>query len=504
MSAIDNIQEVNSKDMLIENIIRMIFSGILSNGDFMPSIRNMSERYHLSRNTVLVAYKELESLGFIEGRERSCYVVLGELKGTREARAQAAEETAAMRKAEENPVSTPDLISIAKKLMTDSNATLSRHFIRKWFTNFNASKDKFQQRNEDAKVDRDLKKNLTRYIKIVRGTRVVPENIMIMPGQQEALAVIAHYGKSLKKRPSIILGDPTSPWVLQLFTSLGYEIFWVRVGKEGLDVASFPDTRVDFIYTTPSNNFPSGAKMSTENRKLLLEWSRHHNSLIIENDACFMLGFGREIIPPLSEIYPVPNIIYLYNLAELTGNAASLSVLLLPPALRSPLRQLSLLLASENNQLNRQILSGMLGSSHLMKYLANTLRLRQIKFELAVAGLKKVCPQVDIWGLMHSGYFSFATKERALPDELKNKVLFPLALFCQNPEPGSGLRRYIYPVGSLSVSEIEHINQLLLTHNSPANRKQRKALPQQATDTGPKSASGAGQAPESDSSPVPN
>lgn len=486
MTTIDNNQETNNREIITENVIRMIFSGTLNHGDYMPSIRSMSERYNLSRNTVLVAYKELESLGFIEGRERSCYVVLGKLKATRDARFRATEIDEAQSLPQPEPEELEDLQAIVSKLTADSNATISRHFIKKWFTGFNANKDNVQQQFDSARRDKDLKKNLTRYIKIVRGTHVPSDNILVMQGQQEALAVIAHYGKSLKKRPSIILGDPVSPQVLQLFSSLGYEIHLVKVGKEGLDVASFPNGHIDFVYTAPSNNFPCGARMSAKNRELLLKWSQQNNSLIIENDSCFMLGFGREIIPPLSESYPVSNILYLYNLNELTGNSASLSVLLLPHALKSPFRQLKSLLASENNLLSQQLLSSLLGSSHLMKYLANTLRLRQIKYELAVAGLRLICPQVDIWGLMHSGYFSFAVPEQLLPEALKKKIFIPLALFCQRPLPTEVMHRYIYPVGSLSVSEIENINQQLKDHSPLADEdpcmQKNGAVP--ATDAG--------------------
>ena len=466
MGVIKKHQAVSSKETLVENVIRMIFSGVLARGDHMPSIRNISERYHLSRNTVLVAYKELESLGFIEGRERSCYVVLGELKREQDARAHSDEKTHS-HDPTEIPESAQDILAIAKKLESDSNANLSHHFIRKWFTHFSANKNSPQRQMDKVKIDRELKKNLTRYIKIVRGSKVTPDNMVILAGQQEALTIIAHYGKRLKKRPSIIMGEPASPQVLQLFSTLGYEIIQVRVEEEGLDVASFPDCQVDFIYTTPSNNFPTGAKMSALNRKRLLAWSLQHNSLIIENDACFMLGFGQEILPALSETYPVANIIYLYNLNELIGNSVSISILMPPPALKEAFHQLKSLLTSENQPLARQMIGSILGSSHLMKYLANTLRIRQVRYELAVTGLRQVCRQVDIWGLMHSGYFSFAVEDGILPDTLKETIFLPLTLFCQKQEPTPGPGRYLYPIGSLSITDINNINQQLLAHNAP-------------------------------------
>lgn len=69
------------KKQIIDDISQMIFSGILKRGDFLPSIRIMSDRYNVSRGTVLVVYKTLESLGYIQGHERSGYLVISAPEG---------------------------------------------------------------------------------------------------------------------------------------------------------------------------------------------------------------------------------------------------------------------------------------------------------------------------------------------------------------------------------------------------------------------------------------
>lgn len=457
-------QDVNIKNVITENIIRMIFLGTLNRGDFLPSIRNMCARYHVSRNTVVAAYKDLESLGFIQGKERSCYQVLGRSRAATKV-LPTEPQPVAYRKISPYKDACTNLTDIANRLLLNEQASFTRHFIKRWCDDFYRTKDPLPEKTLADRENIQLKLNMMRYLKITRGIETAEENMLLMQGQQEALATIAHFGKQLKNKPSIILGDPVSPKIFQLFSCMGYEIIFVPVDKEGLNVAAFPEKNVDFVYVSPSSHFPSGARMSDRNRQLLLTWCQQNDAIIIEDDACFMLGFGQEIIPPLHASYPAPDIIYLYNLNELVVNSVNLSLLMIPDALFPHIRKINSLINSNSSTLNGRMLGSFLGSNYLMKYLATTLQQRQQKYELAVQGLKQLTANPDDWGLIHSGFFSFAMEEDRLPAEMKGSLFYPLALFNQQPRPSDEPPRYIYPLGSLTVNEIEKINQRLLAHS---------------------------------------
>ncbi len=444
-------KDVYTRRTLVENVINMIFRGTLNNGDFLPSIRKMSKRYQISRNSVVAAYKELESLGFIEGRERSCYLVISKNLTPPAGDSVFLPE----RKEEKEPaVSTaPDLFELTNRLTANCNAILPAHFMRRYFSEGN-----IQRHGSSSKDMKRLKGNLARYVKITRGADVETETMLVMQGQQEALALIAWFGKQQSVQPSIVLEDPVSPLVLQLFTRSGYEIIRVRVGKEGLDAASLPERHVDFIYSSPTNQFPSGAKMSAANRKRLLQWSQRYSVTVIESDACFMLGFGESIIPPLCEHYPAANVIYLYSLAEFIGNSINLSLMSLPAHLLTAFQQLKPLFACDSPAVMHNVVNHFLESSHLLKYLSTTLQTVQRKYELAASGLQALEPDIDSWGLMHAGYFSFTCDEERLSVTPNMQVFVPLTLFCQAPalwQPN----RFLYPTGSLSMAEIKIINK---------------------------------------------
>lgn len=465
----EKIKDVNIRRTLVENVISMIFRGMLNNGDYLPSIRNMSERYHISRNSVVSAYKELESLGFIEGRERSCYLVVSRRQIQPEA---LSDFSASENKKIKTPagLSEPDLIMLANRIIFNSHASLPAHFMRKYF-----SETHRDLAGHQPDKNQRLNHNLARYVKITRGCHIDAENMLVMQSQQEALMLIAHYGKKRSKQPSIVLEDPVSPAVFQLFYSLDYEIIRINVGKEGIDTTSLPERHVDFIYTSPANQFPTGAKMSAANRKRLLQWSLRNDVLVIEDDACFMLGFGENIIPPLYESYPAANVIYLYSLSEFIGNSINLNLLSLPLSLVATFQQLKPLFSSPVPLAMYDIVNRFLESNYLLKYLSTTLKIRHSKFELAISGLRKLSGDIDCWGSMHSGYFSFSCGNALLPEMLKAKNFIPLTLFC-HASPQWQTHRYIYAVGSLSVNDIKTINKHLVSF--------QKSKPITASDKG--------------------
>lgn len=454
MIVVEKIKDVHIRRTLVENVISMIFRGMINDGDYLPSIRNMSERYHISRNSVVSAYKELESLGFIEGRERCCYRVVSKrqmqpenLSGRPASGSEKIKNSASL--------PGPDLMALANRITFNNNASLPLHFMRKYFNDIAMEPGGKRPDNNQR-----LNHNLTRYVKITRGCLIDTENALVMQSQQQALMLIAHYGKQQAARPSIVLEDPVSPAVFQLFSGLGYEIIRVSVGKEGMDTALLPERHVDFIYTSPANQFPTGAKMSVAHRKRLLQWSLRNNVLVIEDDACFMLGFGENIIPPLCEFYPAANIIYLYSLNEFIGNSINLSLLSLPLSLITAFKQLHPLFTSPVPVAMYHLVNSFLESPHLLKYLSATLKTRQNRYELAVSGLRKAGGDIDCWGLMHAGYFSFSCGNALLPGMLKAQNFIPLTLFCHT-SPLWQTNRYIYATGSLSTADIKAINKRL-------------------------------------------
>jgi GntR family transcriptional regulator / MocR family aminotransferase len=60
---------------LKDQLKAMIQQGHLRPQDRLPSTRALAEELHVSRNTVVAAYEELQGEGYVEAQERSAYVI---------------------------------------------------------------------------------------------------------------------------------------------------------------------------------------------------------------------------------------------------------------------------------------------------------------------------------------------------------------------------------------------------------------------------------------------
>lgn len=461
LNAMAPTKRTSVKQSIIEDVSNMISGGVLNKGDFLPSIRSMSEKYHISRGSVVMAYKALESLGYIVGRERVCYQVVGNTlqKGLSAVRPPDSPASDVAPVADESDDS-PDT-DICRKLERQDGA-LPGHFARKWFAALPAGKTLAVSSAQHQAELRAVKESFCRVIRMSRGTQIDAQNMLLLPGQQEAILLLAQYGKLHSPHPSVVLEDPCSPKVVQLFTSLGYNIIRARVNAGGMDISSLPDRPVDFIYTSPTHQFPSGATMSPQKRVALLQWAERHNALIVENDSCALLGFGSDITPTLSASYPNSRIIYLSTTAELSGSNVNLSFVIAPEEMLSSLVQLKKLLFSEVQPMISGTLSLFLNSNHFIKFLSKNLQLRRQKYQLALARLQRAIDDPAVWGQPQAGFFSFADKNRAIAPEVIKNHFFDLALFYAHAGRHQD-KRYIYPLAAFSLEHIEKINQKLAT-----------------------------------------
>jgi GntR family transcriptional regulator len=72
---IDNSSPVPAYQQVKQSILIDLMSGRLSDGDRLPSIRELAKILKLNPNTVAKAYYNLEEEGFIQGKRGSGYLV---------------------------------------------------------------------------------------------------------------------------------------------------------------------------------------------------------------------------------------------------------------------------------------------------------------------------------------------------------------------------------------------------------------------------------------------
>ena len=124
-------------------------------------------------------------------------------------------------------------------------------------------------------------------------------DLIVTTGSQQGLDLL---GKTLiSPGDKVIVEGPTFLATIQCFRLYGAELITVPVDGEGTQTAVLEqliaEHKPKFVYLIPTFGNPSGALMSLERRKAVLEMAVKHNTLIVEDDPYGDLYFG-EAPPP--------------------------------------------------------------------------------------------------------------------------------------------------------------------------------------------------------------
>jgi 2-aminoadipate transaminase len=128
---------------------------------------------------------------------------------------------------------------------------------------------------------------------------IEPQNLIVTTGSQQALDLL---GKTMiSEGDKVIVEGPTFLATIQCFRLYGADIESAPIDAHGVQVDKLEQLivqhRPKFVYLIPTFGNPSGALLSLERRKKILELAVKYQTLIVEDDPYGDLYFG-EAPPP--------------------------------------------------------------------------------------------------------------------------------------------------------------------------------------------------------------
>ncbi|MBK8073815.1 MAG: PLP-dependent aminotransferase family protein [Ramlibacter sp.] len=154
-----------------------------------------------------------------------------------------------------------------------------------------------------------------------------PDGLIVTTGSQQALDLL---GKTLiNPGDKVIVEGPTFLATIQCFRLYGAEVITAPIDGQGVQTdqleALMAEHKPKFVYLIPTFGNPSGALLSLERRKKVLELAVKHQTLVVEDDPYGDLYFG-EAPPP--SIYALSDSVS--GSRELLAHCGSMSKVLSP------------------------------------------------------------------------------------------------------------------------------------------------------------------------------
>jgi len=355
-----------------------ILSGRLRPGARLPSTRDLASQYGLARGTIVNAFEQLESEGYVEGSVGSGTYVSKILP---EKLLQLSSDHAAKAAApgQRQPV-VSDYGRRAKLFGGYDNRPT-----RAFRANLPAL-DLFPTTLWTKIMLRCLRRMSTRhlmgcgplghmplrqavaeYLSTSRGVRCVPEQVAIVSGVQEALDLTARL--LLNPGDRVCVENPGYPGAVLVFKAFRARICAAGVDDQGIEVRRLPSQGVRLIYVTPGHQFPLGTTMTLARRLQLLEWAQKSGAVILEDDYDSEYRYSGRPIPALQGLDGSGLVLYAGSFSKVLFPALRLGYVVVPSGLLHHFEAIQSLTFRHAPMLEQLVLSDFITEGHFGRHL---------------------------------------------------------------------------------------------------------------------------------------
>ncbi len=358
---LDKNSGISLKRQLYMNIKDMILGGNMSSGAKLPSSRALSKKLCVSRNTVLEVYSQLIAEGFLEGEQGSGTVVA---KGiSRQKKITYKKDQTAI----SAPFDTKEETIDFRSGVPDFSLFPQKEW-GKLYSRVCGSLPASAFRYCNFAGVWELRESISRYLFRTRWIECGPQNIMIISGVTQGLALISRilYGEKRK----VLVEDPVHPSILNIISSEGYSLKGIEADDRGINTSLLnSDSSVSFIYTTPSHQYPLGSILPIQRRLSLVQYASENDCYVVESDYGSGSTFRFEGTP-ISSLYELnpDRVIYVCSFSKILTPALRLGFMLLPNKLIQRYKAYKMNADLHSESLSQYVLAEFINTGRLEKH----------------------------------------------------------------------------------------------------------------------------------------
>ena len=353
----------------------------------LPATRELARQYSLARGTVVAAFEQLKSEGYVEGSVGSgTYVsrVLPEqwleVSSGEEARHEKRQSRKPVLSAYARRMQAfPGFEDTPIRAFRSNLPALDLFPIELWAKIANRVLRRAPVRllmGCDAPGHLPLRKAVAEYLTASRGVKCDASQVAIVSGVQEALDIAARL--LLDPGDRVCMENPGYVGAQLVFRAYGAEICGVGVDDEGACTQRLPARGVKLMYVTPGHQFPLCTTMSLARRMELLEWARRSGAVIFEDDYDGEFRYSGRPIPAMQGLGAAGLVLYAGSFSKVMFPSLRLGYLVLPEELVERAAAVKSISTRHCPVFEQAVLAGFIAEGHFTRHLR---RMREVYAE---------------------------------------------------------------------------------------------------------------------------
>lgn len=361
----------------VQRVLRqLILEGILAPGSRLPATRTLCKSLGISRDTVEMAYVQLQLDGYLCRREGSGSFVSEKigpsLLGARKRQPVVANQAALSARGAQilasGGVTDQQVVKAFATGLPETRTfpvgiweRLHRQALKDYRPNLLL--------HGDPQGAEPLRQAIADYLNLERGARVTPDQVLVLSSTRQALYLCAQV--LVDEGQPILMEDPGYFGARKAFEMAQLKVVPVAVDAKGLCIDALRADRsgANAVYVTPSHQYPTGATLALERRLDLIAWAEQRQGWIIEDDYDSQFHYAGLPTACVQGLDARQRTIYLGTFAKSLYPGLRLGYMVLPPALVKPMTHARSILDGHTPQLDQLTLARFIADGHFAAHL---------------------------------------------------------------------------------------------------------------------------------------
>ncbi|WP_295990869.1 PLP-dependent aminotransferase family protein [Rugamonas sp.] len=485
--------------LLHECLRAAIRHGTLAAGTRLVATRALAAELGVARNTVLYAYEQLASEGFVTTDRRGTTVV--SMAPAHQAAAPAATSPpqlhAGLSRRARDLRAPPDAASMMGAFVTGVPAldhfplTLWRRMLERAWRALSTA----QLNYADAAGEPALREAIADHLRASRGVVCDAGQVFITDGTQSSLDLCCR--AFADDGDTVWLENPGYGGALAAARGAGLNVAGIDVDDDG--IAPGADDWLlrppRLIYTTPSHQYPTGSVLSLRRRLALIESARAAGALIIEDDYDSEFRYDGAPLSAMQGLAPDAPVLYLGTFSKTMFPSLRLAFVVVPEGLAAPLARMRAQSAARGRVAEQLALAEFLRSGQFALHLRRMRRLyRQRRDALIAAVRRHVGVIATVHGASAGMHLALRFHDEALDDaaisaQARQRGIVAHALSAQRTQGAGGWNGLMLGYAQVPAEQMDGLVRELAAALHPAAHADAGA---DSTSAGPATAAAAG------------
>lgn len=275
-----------------------------------------------------------------------------------------------------------------------------------------------------------IARNATKY-----GIQISSDNVLITSGSQQALDLLGRI--FINRGDRVLVESPTYLGAIQAWNAYGVKYVTIPFDEDGMQTGLLESrlrTGIKFIYVLPNFQNPTGATLSRERRKELVDKADSYGVPIVEDDPYGQLRYEGKHIPPVVVIddemraKEVPiysgNVIYTSTFSKILAPGLRLAWVVAPTEVIKKLVQAKQGCDLHTSTFTQYIAYQVANSPWMKSHITLIRKTYKERRDIMIQALGEFMPEGVRWTKPKGGLFLWAT----LPEKIDTKAIFNKAV----------------------------------------------------------------------------